>query len=170
VHIFDRRVNLDSHPADASMYSLLRSWAQDDPYRKIQVPVMSTTTTSKTSASVPAVTPDNGDNGSSTGKRSADTMLTTLTTTTMEPTRLLKTRNVMLDIGTLDAGVIDTEKSKKDNASAAPPNLLQQLVGKAKRVKRRKLGVHKARMATALVSLERRGIHLSASIDKKSSN
>ena len=32
-HIFDRRVNLDSHKADASFYSLLRSWVQDDPYR-----------------------------------------------------------------------------------------------------------------------------------------
>jgi hypothetical protein len=149
---------LDSHPADASMYSLLRSWAQDDPYRKIQVPVMSTTTTSKTTASVPSVTPDNGDNGSSTGKRSADAMLTTLTTTTMEPTRPPRTRNVMLDIGTLDDGGFDT-----------PPNLLRQLVGKAKRVKRRKLGVHKARMATALVSLERRGIHLSTT-DNRNTN
>jgi hypothetical protein len=166
VHIFDRRVNLDSHPADASMYSLLRSWAQDDPYRKIQVPVMSTTTTFKTAASV---TPDNGDYGSSktTGKRPVDAMLMSLTSTTMDPPRTL---NIIRDIGTLDAGVIDTEKNKNDSAnSAPPPNLLQQLVGKAKGVKRRKLVVHKARMATALVSLERRGIHLTT-IDDRNNN
>jgi hypothetical protein len=151
---------------------LLRSWAQDDPYRKIQVPVMSTTMSFKTSASsVPAVTPDYG--SSNTGKRTADAMLMTFTTTTMDDnTRPPKTRNVMSDIGTLDAGVTDTEKNTKDNASsaAAPPNLLQQMVGRAKGVKRRKLGVHKARMATALVSLERRGIHLSTVNGKKSSN
>ena len=66
----------------------------------------------------------------------------------------------MLDIGSLDASVIDTEKKDNKNETA-PPNMLQQFVGKAKLVKRRKMGVHKARMATALVSLERRGIHLS---------
>ena len=32
-HILDRRVNFDAHEADASMYSLLRSWVQDDPFR-----------------------------------------------------------------------------------------------------------------------------------------
>jgi hypothetical protein len=34
-HILDRRVNLDSHAPDASFYSLLRSWVQDDPYRQM---------------------------------------------------------------------------------------------------------------------------------------
>jgi hypothetical protein len=162
VHIFDRRVNLDSHPADASMYSLLRSWAQDDPYRKIQVPIVSTIASKTTT-----VTPDHGDNGSSktTGKRSADAMLVTFTTTTTDTTtRPPRTLNVMLDIGMLDAGVMDTEQSSNNNDTtnyAPPSNLLRQFVGKAKRVKRRKMGVHKARMATALISLERRGIHLS---------
>ena len=33
-HIFDRRINLDSHDSNTSFYSLLRSWVQDDPYRK----------------------------------------------------------------------------------------------------------------------------------------
>ncbi len=32
-HIFDRRIDLDSLPNDASLYSLLRSWVMDDPYR-----------------------------------------------------------------------------------------------------------------------------------------
>jgi hypothetical protein len=32
--IFGRRVNLDAHEEDASLYSLLRSWAQDDPFRR----------------------------------------------------------------------------------------------------------------------------------------
>jgi hypothetical protein len=132
------------------MYSLLKSWAQDGPYRKIQMPVMSTTASKSTTAVSVTVTPDNGDNGSSstTGKRPADAMLMTLTTTTMDTTRPPRTRNVS----------IDTEKSNMNDT--APPNLSQQLVGKTKRVKRRKQGVHKARMAIALVSLERRGIHL----------
>lgn len=34
-HIMDRRINFDALPPDASFYSLLRSWVQDDPYRKI---------------------------------------------------------------------------------------------------------------------------------------
>jgi hypothetical protein len=37
-HMFDRRVNLDLHAPDASMYSLLRSWTQDDPYRRVPAP------------------------------------------------------------------------------------------------------------------------------------
>jgi hypothetical protein len=32
-HILDRRVNFDAHEEDATMYSLLRSWVQDDPFR-----------------------------------------------------------------------------------------------------------------------------------------
>ena len=34
-HVFDRRINFDNHPADASIYSLMRSWVQDDPHRII---------------------------------------------------------------------------------------------------------------------------------------
>ncbi|GKY95268.1 hypothetical protein MPSEU_000489000 [Mayamaea pseudoterrestris] len=37
-HLFDRRVNFDHHAADASIYSLLRSWVQDDPHRMIPTP------------------------------------------------------------------------------------------------------------------------------------
>jgi hypothetical protein len=38
-HLLDRRVNLDaSSSKDANMYSLLRSWVQDDPYRQIPPP------------------------------------------------------------------------------------------------------------------------------------
>jgi hypothetical protein len=37
-HILDRRVNLDAHAPDASFYSLLRSWVQDDPYRQMPPP------------------------------------------------------------------------------------------------------------------------------------
>ncbi len=33
-HIFDRRVDFDALPGNASNYSLLRRWVQDDPYRK----------------------------------------------------------------------------------------------------------------------------------------
>ena len=32
-HIIDRRINLDAFEEDASLYSLLRAWVQDDPYR-----------------------------------------------------------------------------------------------------------------------------------------
>ena len=32
-HVMDRRINLDNHPSDASVYALLRSWVQDDPHR-----------------------------------------------------------------------------------------------------------------------------------------
>jgi hypothetical protein len=162
VHIFDRRVNLDAHPADASMYSLLRSWAQDDPYRKIQVPLTMTTK----SASVP-VTPDNGD--SSTGKRPADAMLLMLPPTTMDTSTRPppKTRNVRQDIGSLDD---NDGKDHNDNNHGTDMSPLQQLVSKANRVKRRKLSVHKARMATALVSLERRGIHLSTADNRNSSS
>ena len=34
-YVFDRRINLDNHPEDASLYSLMRSWIQDDPHRII---------------------------------------------------------------------------------------------------------------------------------------
>mmetsp|Transcript_42175 Transcript_42175/g.98858 ORF Transcript_42175/g.98858 Transcript_42175/m.98858 type:complete len:291 (-) Transcript_42175:222-1094(-) len=34
-HVLDRRINLDSFHKDASFYTLLRSWVQDDPYRQI---------------------------------------------------------------------------------------------------------------------------------------
>jgi len=34
-HVLDRRINLDSFHKDASFYSLLRAWVQDDPYRQI---------------------------------------------------------------------------------------------------------------------------------------
>jgi len=37
-HIYGRRVNFDMHKKDASMYSLLRSWVQDDPFRKVPAP------------------------------------------------------------------------------------------------------------------------------------
>ena len=37
-HILDRRINFDSFPEDASLYSLLRAWVQDDPYRYIPPP------------------------------------------------------------------------------------------------------------------------------------
>jgi hypothetical protein len=33
VRIYDRRINLNDFPTDASLYSLLRAWIQDDPYR-----------------------------------------------------------------------------------------------------------------------------------------
>lgn len=39
-HIMDRRINFDHHSSDPSVYSLLRSWVQDDPFRKI-VPSLS---------------------------------------------------------------------------------------------------------------------------------
>ena len=32
-HVFDRRVNFDSLSSDCSIYSMMRSWVQDDPYR-----------------------------------------------------------------------------------------------------------------------------------------
>lgn len=32
-HILNRRINFDAHQEDASMYSLIRSWVQDDPFR-----------------------------------------------------------------------------------------------------------------------------------------
>ena len=32
-HVLDRRINLDSFHRDASFYSFLRAWVQDDPYR-----------------------------------------------------------------------------------------------------------------------------------------
>ena len=32
-HIMDRRINFDNYTKDASFYSLLRGWVQDDPYR-----------------------------------------------------------------------------------------------------------------------------------------
>jgi len=32
-HILDRRINLDAFDKDASFYSLMRAWVQDDPYR-----------------------------------------------------------------------------------------------------------------------------------------
>lgn len=35
VHVYDRRVNLDACAPDASNYSLLRAWVQDDPYRQM---------------------------------------------------------------------------------------------------------------------------------------
>lgn len=34
-YVFDRKVNFDAHPKNASFYSLLRSWVQDDPCRII---------------------------------------------------------------------------------------------------------------------------------------
>jgi hypothetical protein len=34
-HILDRRINFDAFDEDASFYSLLRAWVQDDPYRYI---------------------------------------------------------------------------------------------------------------------------------------
>jgi hypothetical protein len=37
-HVMDRRVNIDQHSSNPSMYSLLRSWVQDDPYRRIPPP------------------------------------------------------------------------------------------------------------------------------------
>lgn len=38
VHIMDRRVNFDACHPDASYYTLLRSWVQDDPFRQIPPP------------------------------------------------------------------------------------------------------------------------------------
>ena len=38
VHIMDRRVNFDACSPDASCYTLLRSWVQDDPFRQIPPP------------------------------------------------------------------------------------------------------------------------------------
>jgi hypothetical protein len=38
VHVLDRRVNLDACAPDASHYSLLRAWVQDDPCRQIPPP------------------------------------------------------------------------------------------------------------------------------------
>jgi hypothetical protein len=169
VHIFDRRVNLDAHAADASMYSLLRSWAQDDPYRKIQVELPTSSSSSSSN--------DSGDR--TAGKRSATAMMST---TTMKKPSQPPTRNVMADIGTLDdapdlkisqmeneetKGEKEEETSKntqdddRKDTNIADKNPLQQLVAKAKSIKRLKQGVHKARVDAALLRLERRGIHLS---------
>jgi hypothetical protein len=38
VHIYDRRVNLDLFAKDASLFSLMRAWVQDDPNRRISRP------------------------------------------------------------------------------------------------------------------------------------
>jgi hypothetical protein len=37
-HIMGRRVNLDQHTPNSSLYSLVRSWVHDDPYRTIPPP------------------------------------------------------------------------------------------------------------------------------------
>jgi hypothetical protein len=37
-HVMDRRVNMDLHSKGASLYSLVRSWVQDDPYRQMPKP------------------------------------------------------------------------------------------------------------------------------------
>ena len=34
-HVFDRRINFDSFPPNASFHFLLRSWVEDDLYRKM---------------------------------------------------------------------------------------------------------------------------------------
>jgi len=34
-YLFDRKINMDAQPPNASLYSLIRSWAQDDPCRVI---------------------------------------------------------------------------------------------------------------------------------------
>jgi hypothetical protein len=40
-YVFDRRIDLVSVPPDASLYSLLRAWVQDDPSRPAQMPIPS---------------------------------------------------------------------------------------------------------------------------------
>jgi hypothetical protein len=131
VHIFDRRVNLDAHPADASMYSLLRSWAQDDPYRRI-----------------PAVGIDLADlawhnpgtDASSKSSAAVVTSIVGITSCYQPPPKV----NVLSRIGKEQSAHKDT---------------IQQIVRKAKETKHRKQGEHKARMAAAMLCLERRGIH-----------
>jgi hypothetical protein len=53
-HVLDRRVNLDaSFSKDANMYSLLRSWVQDDPDRQIPPPGADISEQYNSSASIP---------------------------------------------------------------------------------------------------------------------
>ena len=134
-HVLDRRVNFDAHPSDASMYSLLRSWVQDDPYRQIPPHSADPTEYSDAKARYPYIS-----SLSRAHRRQDDSQAQ---------------RNGMHD-------EVDT-LYKLAIAKTVSPSfrvLRKDLVTKARRAKKELLKLRSVRTAAARESLKRRGIIL----------
>ena len=134
-HILDRRVNFDAHPEDASLYSLLRSWVQDDPYR--QVPPQDDYTETVVCQSPPLV---------------AESKPSSLERCPVDGQ--LREQGTNEEVDTL---------FKMKIAKTVDPSirmLRKDLVARARRTKKEKIRSRSIRTAAARESLKRRGIIL----------
>ena len=134
-HVLDRRVNFDAHPSDSSMYSLLRSWVQDDPYRQIP--------------------PQSADQTEYSDARSRHTYMSSLSRADRRLGDSHAQRNRMYE-------EVDT-LYKLAIAKTVSPSfrvLRKDLVTKARRAKKEHLRLRSVRTAAARESLKRRGIIL----------
>jgi hypothetical protein len=131
-HILDRRVNLDAHAHDASFYSLLRSWVQDDPYR--QMPPLG-------SNFLEYVTlPSERRVGTCAG--------------------LSRAKRKLPDTGICDV-FADLKKRKTLVSELSPKKLRKELVAGGKRIKRQRQKEHQVQVEASTESLRRMGIVLS---------
>jgi hypothetical protein len=130
-HILDRRVNLDAHSPDASFYSLLRSWVQDDPYR--QMPPLGSNIFEY--VSLPS-------------ERRIE-----------ERASVVRPKRKTEDIGTCDVFAKLPNVTMKD-PEPSPKKMREQLVAGSKRIKRQKQKEYLAQMEASWESLKSLGIAL----------
>lgn len=130
-HILDRRVNLDAHAPDASFYSLLRSWVQDDPYR--QMPPLGSNIFEY--VSLPS-------------ERRIE-----------ERRSIVRPKRKLEDIGTCDV-FAKLQTATTPVAELSPKKLREQLVAGSKRIKRQKQKEYLAEMEASWESLRSLGIVL----------
>ena len=134
VHVMDRRVNLDACAPDASHYSLLRSWVQDDPCRQIPPPGSNIFESVSLSTGIPE-------------GRNADIVLP-------------KKRKIE---ATETCNVLDSLVNASEQDSVPLLNSLRdQLVTNGKRLRREKRREEKAWMNAARENLKSMGIELPA--------
>jgi len=138
VHVFDRRIDLDAHDCEATLYSLLRSWVQDDPLRRIAPPGLDLSELEENSRSLAPPTATLGT--SAFGRKKP-----------VSPSPPCEPCDVVAKLNT----------SGDDGAEAPSIDQLRgSMILKAKNVKRRKVAKHRKQDAEAVESLKRRGIYL----------
>ena len=137
IQVHGRKINMDSFPLDAPMYSLMRAWVQDDPFRTVP----------RTEASIDffrsfAKTSKSRHPATAMATSSADEAQSPATSSEKE------------------AQVHGAEKGK-DGSAVDIDDLRKQMIERGKRVRRQKAKVVRQKMEQGLEILRQKGIHIS---------
>ena len=158
-HVLDRRVNLDSLDAaegatnkdvNVPIYSLLRAWVQDDPYR--QIPPSFSTLLAVHHGEDSAVTVTSKNDASSSGKRGRNVSEALLDDTTSD-----KKQKATVDVLTILA------TAQRDSSAPCVPSmetLKKEIVQQARQTRKRKSQQYKRQLNRTLQGLRQRGIML----------